>query len=131
MLKTWKRSADKDKVFDALLTDLAKPFNCLDHELFIAKLNEYGFRLPALRLINKNREKTENTHRKWLDIIFSVPQGSTLGPLPLVFIFLADLLLAVHDMDIASYFLIPTSKKITLFIYLSLKHQRGDKMLKR
>ena len=29
----------KDKVFDVLQTDLAKPFNCLDHELFIAKLN--------------------------------------------------------------------------------------------
>ena len=35
----------------------------------------------------ENREKTENTHRKWLDIIFSVPQGSTLGPLPLIFNF--------------------------------------------
>ena len=43
VLETWKRSVDKGKVFGALLTD---------HELLTAKLNAYGFSLPALRLIN-------------------------------------------------------------------------------
>ena len=87
MLKTWKRSVDKGKVFDALLTDLSKAFDCLDHELLTAKLNAYGFTLSALRLINdylsnrKQRTKIENTYSTWLDIIFGVPQGSILGPL--------------------------------------------------
>ena len=52
MLKTWKRSVDKGKVFGALLIDLSKAFDCLDHELLAAKLNPYGFSLPTLRLIN-------------------------------------------------------------------------------
>ena len=46
------QSVDGGKVFGALLTDLSKAFDCLDHEPLIAKLNACGFSLPALRLIN-------------------------------------------------------------------------------
>ena len=62
MLETWKRSVDKGKVFGALLTDLSKAFDCLDHILLTAKLNAYGFSLRALRLINNHfiKQKTEN-----------------------------------------------------------------------
>ena len=97
MLETWKKSVDKGKDFGALLTDLSKAFDCLDHELLTAKLNAYGFSLPALRLVNdylsnrKQRTKID-TYSTWLDIIFEVPQGSILGPLPFKF-FLADLFL--------------------------------------
>ena len=51
-LEKWKRSIDRGKVFGALLTDLTKAFNCLNHDLLIGKLNTYGFSLPALRLIH-------------------------------------------------------------------------------
>ena len=79
-LVTWKRSVDKGKVFCALLTELSRAFDCLDHELLTAKLNAYGFSLPTLWLINsklsnkKPRTKIENTSNTWLVIIFSVPQ---------------------------------------------------------
>ena len=33
MLETRKKSVDKGQVFGALLTDLTKVFDCLDHEL--------------------------------------------------------------------------------------------------
>ena len=108
MLETWKRSVNKSKVFGALLTDLSKAFDCLDHELLTAKLNAYGFSLPALRLINdylsnrKQRTKVANTYSTWLDIIFMVPQGSILGPL-LFNVFLADLFFTVNDINITSY----------------------------
>ena len=50
MLEQWKRSVDGGFAFGALVTDLSKAFDCLDHELFIAKLNSYEFRWPALKL---------------------------------------------------------------------------------
>ena len=52
MLERWKGAVDDKKVFGAHLTDLSKTFNCLSHELIIAKLNAYGFSLPALNLIH-------------------------------------------------------------------------------
>ena len=35
----------------ALLKDLSKIFDCLSHNLFIAKLNAYGFSVGSLRLL--------------------------------------------------------------------------------
>ena len=52
MLEKWKKAVDNGKAFGALLTDLSKAFDCLDHELLIAKLNAYGVSLPALKLIH-------------------------------------------------------------------------------
>ena len=52
MLEKWKNAVDKGKVFGALLTDLSKAFDCLPHELIVAKLNAYRFNLPALKLMN-------------------------------------------------------------------------------
>ena len=58
MLEKWKNNVDKGKVFSALLTDLSKAFDCLPHELIIAKLNAYGFKLPALKLLPFSQETT-------------------------------------------------------------------------
>ena len=39
MLKKWKRSVDNSKTFGASLTGLSKAFDCFDHQVLIAKLN--------------------------------------------------------------------------------------------
>ena len=52
LLEKWNRSIDRGKLSAALLTDLSKTFDYLNHDLLIAKFNAYGFSLPALRLIH-------------------------------------------------------------------------------
>ena len=48
MLEKWKKAVDTKNGFGALLTDLSKAFNCLRHDLIVAKLNANGFSLLAL-----------------------------------------------------------------------------------
>ena len=106
MLGKWKNAVDKGKRFGELLTDLSKAFDCLSHELLIAKLHAYGFDLPALKLIQsylsnrKQRTKINATYSSWEEILFGVPQGSILSP-SLFNIFLCDLFWMVCEPDFA------------------------------
>ena len=105
MLEKWKSATDNKKLFGALLTDLSKAFDCLSHELLIAKLNAYGFNMSALRFVNsylKNRmqrTKINSEYSSWEEIMFVVPQWSILGPL-LFNIFLCDLFFIMENIDI-------------------------------
>ena len=76
MIEKWKKIVDDGGVFGALLTDLSKVFDCIPHDLIIAKLEAYGFYIDALKLIhdylsNRNqRVKVNDTCSSWKDILW-------------------------------------------------------------
>ena len=108
LIEKWKKSIDNKKSSGVLLTDLSKAFDCLSHDLLIAKLHAYGFDYKALQLLNSyltnryQRVRINSSYSTWSDIINGVPQGSILGP-TLFNIYLSDLFLFTKKSDIANY----------------------------
>ena len=94
-----RRCLDKGGSSGALLTDLSKAFDCILHDLLIAKLYVYGVDLKSLKFIysylteRKQSVKIDDQFSNWLMQAFGVPQGSILFNIfPLLFnIFLIDL----------------------------------------
>ena len=50
MMYKWKKAVD-NKVLGALLTDISKAFDCIYHDLLVAKLNAYGLSFAAMKMI--------------------------------------------------------------------------------
>ena len=81
MIDRWQKAIDSGKIAGALLTDLSKAFDCINHELLIAKLEAYGFSNSSLRYIysylsgRKQRTKVNDSFSEWCNMLFGVPQG--------------------------------------------------------
>ena len=87
MLEKWREAIDKGDRFGAPSTDLSKVFDCILHDLLIAKLHVYEVEMKSLRLLHnylngrKQGVKINDKYSFFEEILFGVPQGSVLWPL--------------------------------------------------
>ena len=88
--------------------DLSKAYDCLPHDLMVAKLEAYDLAKESLQLISyylsyrKQEMKIGSAFSDWANVIRRIAQVSILGPL-FFKIFINDIFLVVEKSDICNF----------------------------
>ena len=105
LIEKWEKVLDNKGYGGAILMDLSKAFDTINHDLLIAKLHVYGFSKESLKLIKSyltnrwQRTKLNTGFSKWREILLGVPQGSVL----LFNIYINDLLFLTENTNVCNY----------------------------
>ena len=79
LLQTWQKEIDNSGFIGTILMDLSRAYDCLPHNLLIAKLGEYGLDRSSLRLVmdylNSRKQQTKfgSSYRKRFEIKHGIP----------------------------------------------------------
>ena len=106
LLKNCQKTLGKSGVIGTILMDLSKAYDCLPHDLLIAKLAAYGFEDSTTSLISDylskryQQVKIGSVFSSYLEILRGVPQGSILGSI-IFNIFINDLIFFIQKQKFA------------------------------
>ena len=87
MVEEWKEKLNNNFILGAVLANLSKAFDCIPHNLLIAKLSASGLNSDLLSYIYSYLKDHKqcvqiNTKKSEFDtIISSIPHGSIFGPI--------------------------------------------------
>ena len=51
VIEIWKKHLDKSGTIGTMLMDLSKVYDCIPYDLLIAKIDAYGLKRKALKLV--------------------------------------------------------------------------------
>ena len=74
LIERFKHCLDYSGVIAGVLMDLSKAYDCIPHDLLIAKLHAYGISMQSLKLLysyltnRKQRVKINNSFSDWFEI---------------------------------------------------------------
>ena len=97
LIQKWQAELDSGDYVGTNLMDFSKAYDCLSHDLLIAKLEAYRLDVGSLNFpldylsLRKQGTKVGFSYSKWSEIFRGISQGSILGPL-LFNIFINDIL---------------------------------------
>ena len=131
LIENWKKALDEKFLVGAVLMDLSNTFDCIPHNLLIAKLHACGFSQKTVTSIysyfkrRKQKVKVNNFLNDFLTFLSGIPQEFILGPI-LFNIFLNDLLSTMNLSDLFKFAdgntILTTADNID-YLLLTLKHE--------
>ena len=108
MLKDWKTKLDNDFTVGAILMDLSKAFDCIPHDLLVAKLHAYGFNENSFVFIysylkqRRQSVRINNFYSNYHSVLSGVPQRSVLGTILFNF-YINDLFHFIKEASLVNY----------------------------